>query len=80
MKVDIFNKKNEKIETTDLSDRIFGVEWNADLVHQVVTIQQGNARAGTADSKDSAEVRGGGKKPWKQKGTGRARQGSRRPR
>jgi large subunit ribosomal protein L4 len=61
-----------------LPENLFNVKWNADLVHQVVTGMQANARPITANTKHRGEVRGGGKKPWKQKGTGRARHGSSR--
>jgi large subunit ribosomal protein L4 len=60
----------------DLDDAIFGIEPNTDVMHQVVTAQLAAARAGTQSTKTRAEVRGGGAKPWRQKGTGRARQGS----
>jgi len=64
--------------TIELPASVFDVAWNADLVHGVVIAMQANARAGTADTKGRGDVRGGGKKPWKQKGTGRARHGSNR--
>jgi len=64
--------------TVELDDAIFGVQPNVPVMHQVVTAQLAGARAGTQSTKTRAEVRGGGAKPWKQKGTGRARQGSTR--
>lgn len=76
MKTDILNKKNEKIGEMDLPERIFGVKWNVDLVHQALNVQMANRRDVLAHAKGRGEVRGGGKKPWKQKGTGRARHGS----
>jgi len=78
MKVDLFNQKNEKTGTLDLPDAVFGVEWNPDLVHQALTVQVANRRKVLADTKDRSEVSGGGRKPWRQKGTGRARHGSTR--
>lgn len=78
MKAQVFKQDGGKASEITLSENLFGMKWNADLVHEVVTVMQGNARTTIADTKDRGEVRGGGKKPWKQKGTGRARHGSRR--
>jgi large subunit ribosomal protein L4 len=72
----IYDQKGEVAGSIDLPGRVFAAKWRADLVHQVVESMRSNKRAGTADAKGRGEVRGGGKKPWKQKGTGRARHGS----
>ncbi|MEI7719785.1 MAG: 50S ribosomal protein L4 [bacterium] len=74
----VYNIKGEKAGTINAPESVFGLPWNADLVHQVVVGMQANARIPIAHTKDRSEVRGGGKKPWKQKGTGRARVGSSR--
>ena len=74
--VGLFNKEGNKIEDIQLNDNIFAVEVNADAMHQVVVALLANKRQGTQSAKTIAEVRGGGIKPWRQKGTGRARQGS----
>ncbi|MCX6753429.1 MAG: 50S ribosomal protein L4 [Candidatus Nomurabacteria bacterium] len=78
LKAKIYNQKGADAGSIDLPEKIFSAKWNADLVHQVVESIRGNKRAGTADTKGRGEVRGGGKKPWKQKGTGQARHGSTR--
>ncbi len=74
----VYTTDGKQKGTIDLPDTIFAQKWNADLVHQVATSIMSNARAATAHTKDRGEVSGGGKKPWKQKGTGRARHGSSR--
>ncbi|MEJ0001997.1 MAG: 50S ribosomal protein L4 [bacterium] len=78
MDAKIYNQKGAEAGTIALPAKVFAAKWRADLVHQVVEGMRSNKRAGTADTKDRGEVRGGGKKPWKQKGTGRARHGSSR--
>jgi len=76
MKVKVYNQKKEEIEEIELPKEIFEVKLNTDLVHQVVLVQEANKRQGSAKAKARGEVRGGGRKPWRQKGTGRARVGS----
>ncbi len=76
--VDVKNIKGEVVGSFDLDDRVFGVEPNRAVVHQAVVAQLANQRKGTADTKTRGEVRGGTHKMWRQKGTGRARQGDRR--
>ncbi len=78
METQIYNQKGKSVGSLALPKAIFGVPWNGDLVHQVVTAMQANARTPVAHTKNRGEVRGGGRKPWKQKGTGRARHGSSR--
>jgi large subunit ribosomal protein L4 len=76
MEVDVFNMKGEKVRKVDLPAEIFEAPINVDLMHQAYMRQLANARLGTHDTKTRSEVSGGGRKPWAQKGTGRARQGS----
>jgi len=76
MEVPLYNQKGEKIKTVSLPSDIFDVKMNQDLVWQVVVSQMANRRKNIAHTKDRAEVKGGGRKPWRQKGTGRARHGS----
>lgn len=76
MLVNTYNQNSEKIGQTRLPKEIFDVKMNPDLVHQVVVSQMANRRQISAHTKDRSEVRGGGRKPWRQKGTGRARHGS----
>jgi large subunit ribosomal protein L4 len=76
MKVDVLNMQGEKVRQVELPAAIFEAKVNTDLMHQAFQRQMANARLGTHDTKVRGEVAGGGKKPWKQKGTGRARQGS----
>ncbi|MCD5382228.1 MAG: 50S ribosomal protein L4 [Candidatus Pacebacteria bacterium] len=78
LEVSVYAADGKEASTVALPEAVFGASWNADLVHEVVVAQQSNARGGNAHTKDRSEVRGGGKKPWRQKGTGRARHGSRR--
>jgi len=78
MEAKIYNQKGSVAGSIKLPEKVFSAKWRADLVHQVVEGMRSNKRAGTADTKGRGEVRGGGKKPWKQKGTGRARHGSSR--
>ena len=76
MKTDLYNQSGEVISQIELPDEVFGLKANPDLLHQSVLAQLGNSRLVLAHTKDRSEVRGGGKKPWRQKGTGRARHGS----
>ena len=78
MKVDVLDLKGKKVREMELPANLFEAPVNVDLMHQAYVRQMANARLGTHDTKVRSEVRGGGRKPWKQKGTGRARQGSRR--
>ena len=77
-KVSVYNMDGKEVGTTELSDAVFGVEVNEHLVHMAVLSQLANKRQGTQKAKTRSEVSGGGRKPWRQKGTGHARQGSTR--
>lgn len=76
MKVDVYNMEGQKVSTAELPSAIFEAPINIDLMHQAYVRQMANARLGTHSTKSRGEVSGGGRKPWRQKGTGRARQGS----
>ena len=76
MNTDVYNVKNEKVSTVELPDELFAAPWRPRLVQQVLLAQQANVRRPWAHAKDRSEVAGGGRKPWRQKGTGRARHGS----
>ena len=75
-KVDVYDIKGKKVSDIELAENVFGIEPNENIVHEVLLNYLANQRQGTQSTKTRAEVRGGGKKPWRQKGTGRARQGS----
>ncbi|SDW61469.1 LSU ribosomal protein L4P [Lachnospiraceae bacterium KHCPX20] len=77
-KVSVFNMDGKEVDTIELNDAVFGVEVNEHLVHMAVLQQLANKRQGTQKAKTRSEVSGGGRKPWRQKGTGHARQGSTR--
>ena len=77
-KVAVYNSANQQVGDIELNDSVFGVEMNAGLVHQAVVMQLASRRLGTHATKTRGLVRGGGRKPWRQKGTGRARSGSTR--
>ena len=75
-KIDVYNMQGKKVSDLELSEKVFGIEPNENVVHSVLVNYLANQRQGTQSTKTRAEVRGGGRKPWRQKGTGRARQGS----
>ena len=75
-KVDVYNMQGKKVSDVELSEAVFGIEPNENVVHSALVNYLANQRQGTQSTKTRAEVRGGGRKPWRQKGTGRARQGS----
>lgn len=76
MKVDVYNMEGKKVKKVELPEKIFAAKINLDLMHQAYVRQMANARLGTHKTKSRSEVSGGGRKPWRQKGTGRARHGS----
>src|SRR3989338_3422779 len=76
MNADVYDAQGKKTGSLELPENIFGLRWNDALMHQVVTTMQANARTIVAHTKNRGDVRGGGRKPWQQKGTGRARHGS----
>ena len=76
MELKVFNTLGKEVGTVEVSEKVFGAEYNEALIHQVVVAQLANKRQGTKSALTRTEVRGGGIKPWRQKGTGRARQGS----
>ena len=76
MQIDVHNLQGEVVGQANLDETIWGIEPNIPVMHQALVRQQANARLGTHDTKTRGEVRGGGRKPWRQKGTGRARQGT----
>lgn len=78
MKLEVYNRENKKVDTLEAPDAIFNAPWRPNLVHQVVVGVESNERKPWAHVKERGAVRGGGKKPWRQKGTGRARAGSNR--
>ena len=77
-KVDVYNIEGKKVSDIELADSVFGIEPNENIVHSVLKNYLANQRQGTQSTKTRSEVSGGGRKPWRQKGTGRARQGSTR--
>jgi large subunit ribosomal protein L4 len=76
--ITLYNREGKEVGTLSLPESVFGVEPSIALMHQAVQTEEANERQGTADTKKRGEIRGGGRKPWRQKGTGRARQGSTR--
>ena len=78
MEAKVYNQKGDEVGKVSLPDEVFGAKWRSDLVHQVVEGMRSNARSSSAKAKGRSQVKGGGRKPWRQKGTGRARHGSTR--